>query len=97
MELNGRTRYRRLVGLAALLGAALLLGAAAAAKKPCCFANPQYAGVCAVEPAEGETCKSILDYLNNPQSQGKSYCGNTNVRGGWKQVACEKKSGTASR
>jgi hypothetical protein len=69
----------------------LLAQTAGAARKPCCFANPQYAGVCAVEPVEGETCKSILDYLNNPQSQGKSYCGNTNVRGGWKQVACEKK------
>lgn len=54
----------------------------------CCFTNPQYAGVCVVQPGEGETCSSILAYLNNPRSQGKSYCGNTQVRGGWKQVAC---------
>ena len=64
---------------------------AAAARQACCFTNPQYAGVCAVQPGEGETCASILEYLNNPRSQGKSYCDNTNVRGGWKQVECPKK------
>jgi hypothetical protein len=41
-----------------------------------------------VQPVEGESCASILEYLNEPQSQGKSYCGNTNIRGGWKQAAC---------
>ena len=25
-------------------------------KKPCCFANPGYAGTCKVQPAEDETC-----------------------------------------
>jgi hypothetical protein len=74
-------------------GAAWLLAqTAGAARPPCCFANPRYAGACAVEPGEGETCKSILDYLNNPQSQGKSYCGNTSIRGGWKRVECRKES-----
>jgi hypothetical protein len=42
-----------------------------------------------VTPGEGETCSSILAYLNNPNSVGKSYCGNTKVRGTWKQVDCE--------
>lgn len=70
-------------------GAALLL-TAASARKPCCFTNPQYSGICAVQPGEGETCQSILDYLNNPQSQGKTYCDNTNIRGGWAIAACQK-------
>ena len=57
----------------------------------CCFTNPRYVGTCEVEPSKDETCALILEYLNNPQSQGKAYCGNTNVRGGWKQVPCEPK------
>ena len=44
-----------------------------------------------MEPAKDETCATILDYLNNPQSQGKSYCGNTSIRGGWQQAPCEPK------
>jgi hypothetical protein len=56
---------------------------------PCCFTNPQYAGICRVEPAADETCGQILEYLNNPQSQGKSYCGNTIVRGGWTTTRCD--------
>jgi hypothetical protein len=57
----------------------------------CCFTNARYVGTCEVEPAKDETCASIQEYLNNPQSQGKSYCGNTNIRGGWKSVPCEPK------
>ena len=60
-----------------------------AAPATCCFTNPQYAGVCAVTPADEETCASILAYLNNPQSQGKSYCASTAIRGGWKQSKCD--------
>jgi hypothetical protein len=65
---------------------------AAGAQDPrphCCFANPRYVGTCEVEPAKDETCASILEYLNNPQSQGKAYCNRTNIRGGWKQTPCE--------
>jgi len=69
----------------------------APATQRCCFANPEYAGVCVVQPGEGETCASVLAYLNNPRSQGKSYCGNTSVRGGWKQVECPKASSPAQR
>jgi hypothetical protein len=65
---------------------------AAPAQEPhppkCCFANPGFSGTCEVEPAKDETCASILGYLNNPMSQGKSYCGNTTLRGGWTSVAC---------
>jgi hypothetical protein len=91
MELKKQTSGSRLGRIAALVaGTMLLMPTAGSATKPCCFTNPRYTGVCAVEPGEGESCQSILDYLNNPQSQGKTYCGNTNVRGGWKRVACEK-------
>jgi hypothetical protein len=93
MELNEPGRPRRTGArgrIAALLAGAVLLVGAGTPTRPCCFTNPRYSGVCAVEPGEGESCRSILDYLNNPQSQGKTYCGNTNVRGGWTQVTCEK-------
>jgi hypothetical protein len=55
----------------------------------CCFVNPGYAGVCVVDPAPGESCASILNYLNSAGSTGKTYCGSTVIRGGWKQVRCE--------
>ena len=57
----------------------------------CCFTNPGYTGTCEVQPAKDESCGQILDYLNNSMSQGKSYCGNTTVRGGWQSASCEKK------
>ena len=55
----------------------------------CCFNNRAFSGVCVVTPKEDETCATILAYLNNPQSQGKAYCGKTTIRGGWQQAACE--------
>jgi len=58
-------------------------------QSPCCFENPRYSGTCEVTPGEDESCGSILGYLNNPNSVGKTYCGNTKVRGGWTQVSCE--------
>ena len=90
MESKDSLPRRRFSRIAAVLAGAVLLMGADAAPKPCCFTNGQYSGVCTVQPGEGESCQSILDYLNNPQSQGKSYCGNTTVRGGWKRVTCEK-------
>ena len=51
-------------------------------------------GTCEVEPAQDETCATILEYLNNPQSQGKNYCNSTSIRGGWKSVPCEPKMKT---
>jgi len=57
----------------------------------CCFTNPRYVGTCEVEPSKDETCASVLEYLNNPQSQGKAYCGSTSIRGGWKSALCEPK------
>lgn len=58
-------------------------------KPKCCFSNPSYSGVCQVSPAKGETCDSILAYLNQPGATGKTYCGNTDVRGGWQHVSCK--------
>ena len=55
---------------------------------PCCFTNPSYGGVCEVTPVEDETCASILAYLNNPRSAGKTYCNSTEIRGGWKLATC---------
>jgi hypothetical protein len=57
----------------------------------CCFTNARYVGTCEIEPAQDETCAAILEYLNNPQSQGKAYCNSTAIRGGWKQVPCQPK------
>ena len=72
------------VAVAVVVGLAVLVPARiAGSAEPCCFANDRYEGTCTVVPGEGETCESILAYLNNPMSTGKSYCGGTTVRGGW--------------
>jgi hypothetical protein len=87
--------FRISTGALAISLAILLLGIAPGRdqkEEKCCYTNsPGYQGVCEVIPGEGETCASILAYLNNPQSAGKTYCNNTKVRGGWKQVDCEEK------
>jgi hypothetical protein len=58
----------------------------------CCYTNPDYVGACSVTPSKDETCASILKYLNTAGTVGKTYCGNSRIRGGWKLVACEDKS-----
>jgi hypothetical protein len=85
---------KRILACAAVLalmggGSGFVVRAADPSPKPCCYTNAGYSGVCSVQPGEGETCGSILDYLNNPNSQGKSYCGNTNIRGGWSAKKCD--------
>ena len=55
----------------------------------CCFTNPRYSGICEVTTGPDETCSDVLAYLNNQASVGKTYCGNTKIRGGWAQVECE--------
>jgi hypothetical protein len=54
----------------------------------CCFIRDGYQGQCQVTPGEGETCASILEYLNTPGTVGKTYCNNSKFRGGWSQVDC---------
>jgi hypothetical protein len=77
------------IAVAVIVGLAVLVPAlVAGSAEPCCFANDRYEGTCTVMPGEGEDCGSILSYLNNPMSAGKTYCGNTKVRGGWVQVDC---------
>jgi len=70
-------------------GVAALLAASDAAT--CCFTNPRYSGQCTVTLGPDETCADILTYLNNQNSVGKAYCGNTTIRGGWASVTCEEK------
>jgi hypothetical protein len=65
-------------------------------QEPCCFENSRFSGTCQVTPGPEESCGSILGYLNNPNSVGKSYCGNTKVRGGWSTVSCEGAAMTAT-
>ena len=80
--------------------AALLLGMArsgrgAAAPTPCCFTNERFAGECRVIPGDNESCGSILAYLNDPTSTGKTYCDRTTLRGDWIEVSC--RTGTPKR
>jgi len=83
-------RGRLGIAVAVIAGlAVLVLARIAGSAEPCCFANDHYEGTCKVIPGKGETCQSILDYLNDPMSTGKSYCGGTSVRGGWVQVDCK--------
>lgn len=85
-------RSSRTLPTVIVAGALLLAGVAIAAaeeREPCCFTNVRYTGVCQVVPAPDETCGSILRYLNDANSVGKGYCGNTNIRTGWARVACD--------
>ncbi len=65
-------------------------------QQPCCFENARFSGTCQVVPGPEESCGDILAYLNNPNSVGKNYCGNTKVRGGWTTVSCEGASTSAT-
>jgi hypothetical protein len=69
-------------------GLLLLFTFTFAGSEECCYVNPSYSGICVVEPAPGETCASILEYLNSAGTVGKTYCDNTAIRGNWKQVQC---------
>jgi hypothetical protein len=80
------------ISLLALLLLGDAVGPASARDKPrqaCCFNNPRHAGGCSVEPAAGESCASVLRYLNDPKAAGKTYCSSTTIRGGWKAVRCK--------
>ena len=50
-------------------------------RPPCCFTNRAFVGGLLGQPGEKESCASILEYLNDPQSQGKAYCSHTTIRG----------------
>ena len=75
-----------------LMAAGVLIASVTLAEesaKKCCFDHKRYQGTCEVTPAQGETCQGIIDYLNNPNSTGKSYCGGTTIRGGWTAASCK--------
>lgn len=76
-----------LTSACAVVGA-IVLAQPASAQDACCFNNFRFAGGCQVRPTGGETCASILAYLNSFDGVGREYCGNTTVRGGWSQVSC---------
>jgi hypothetical protein len=93
--MSDQLRARVFLGTAAALCIAAVLtvadarsGRAFEERKPCCFTNERYSGVCQVLPGKNDTCSSILAYLNDPTSGGKTYCGNTNIRTGWIEVDC---------
>ena len=60
----------------------------AAADEQCCLNNYRFAGGCMVVARGSETCASVLSYLNNFDSVGKNFCGNTTIRGGWSLGTC---------
>ena len=99
------TTSRRMTGILGAVFCLTALVAVAGDEAPstavqqskCCFENPRYSGTCEVTPGPEESCGSILGYLNNPNSVGKDYCGNTTVRGGWSQVTCEGSASTADQ
>ena len=80
--------YRPALTLGLVAAAVMALGQPAQAQDACCFNNYRFAGGCQVQPAKGETCSSVLSYLNSFDSVGRYYCGNTTVRGGWTLVSC---------
>lgn len=75
--------------LAALVALVVLAGfGAEAGARQCCFTNPGFTGTCKVTLPEAEQCSAVLDYLNTPNSTGRSYCSSTEIRGGWSPVDC---------
>ena len=92
-----------------LVASAALVGAVAAGASPtppvagedaartCCVANPRFSGICEVELGPEETCGDVLAYLNNASSAGKTYCSNTGVRMGWKEVGCQEEQAAGAR
>jgi hypothetical protein len=92
------TSSRVVLYSALICGALLLTGSVFAGDgDKCCFTNPRFTGVCVVTPGPEETCATILAYLNDQTSTGRTYCGNTTVRGGWAQVSCEQSTAVAPR
>jgi len=60
----------------------------------CCFNNFRFSGTCEARIGQNESCHDVLSYLNNFNSVGRVYCGNTTVRGGWTVVDCAPGSAT---
>ena len=91
-----RSRMKRTLGLAVLLGVLLSGSPAPSEAGPppppqatCVFTNPGYSGKCVqtTDVPQGssaqQACESILQCLNNVDCL-KTYCDATTIRGGWK-------------
>lgn len=82
--------------LAIVLASAFLQASSAQAQtRLCCYANWRYAGTCIVQVGDNQVCGDVLGELNNPMSAATSYCGGTQLRGGWAAVACGSASETS--
>jgi hypothetical protein len=92
---------RRAVGIGVVLLLAAVVGSAQTfsgqvergGSTVCCLANFRFTGPCEVTVGPGESCSDVLAYLNNFQSAGRQYCGNTIIRGGWTLVRCGSTAG----
>jgi len=72
----------------ALVSALMLASSAQANTNLCCFNNWRYSGTCVAEIGPEQKCGDVLGVLNNPMSTATTYCGGTQVRGGWSTVNC---------
>ena len=72
----------------ALVSAVLLASGAQANTNLCCFNNWRYSGTCIAQIGPDQKCGDVLGVLNNPMSVATTYCGGTQVRGGWSTVNC---------
>ena len=86
--MNTIWNHRRPLAAILVLIATASLPQIAAAEERCCLNNFRFAGGCMVVVRGGETCSSVLSYLNSFDSVGKYYCDNTTVRGGWTLSDC---------
>ncbi len=79
----------------ALVSVVSLASSAHAQTKMCCFNNWRYSGTCIVQIGTNQVCGDVLGALNNPMSAATSYCGGTQLRGGWAERACGGTSDTS--
>jgi hypothetical protein len=74
---------------AVTLGLALTASSVVHAEtKLCCYNNWRYSGTCVVQIGGNQVCGDVLGVLNNPMSAATTYCGGTQLRGGWATVEC---------
>ena len=71
-----------------LASAVLAASSAHAETRLCCFNNWRYSGTCVVQVSGNQVCGDVLGVLNNPMSATTTYCGGTQLRGGWAAVEC---------
>jgi hypothetical protein len=87
MTTNGKAIVTLVFALA-MVAVGLFASTAQAQTTLCCFNNWRYSGTCIVQVAPDQKCGDVLGVLNNPMSATTTYCGGTQVRGGWSTVNC---------